>query len=248
MSHPPKHLVDTAKGGFWLAVLSSLLVLIAGPGHAAGWWNTRVGFFLLRWGAYQGMFAGCYGVGVLLADRRKTLVRWALPSIPLGLLAAAIPWNYQNLANAAPAIHDITTDTADPPRFVAALAFRLSAPNPSEYGGSEIAEKQRAAYPEIRPLVLPDPPEQAFDKALAAVKSLGWDIMAAVPAEGRIEATDTTRWFRFQDDIVVRVRAKDGGSVVDARSVSREGKGDAGTNARRLRRFLGRVNGTSDSN
>lgn len=248
MSHPPKHLVGIAQGGFWLAALSALLVLAAGPGHAAGWWSFRTGFFLLRWGAYQGAFAGCYGLGVLLADRRKALLRWALPSIPLGIMALAIPWNYQSLAKAAPAIHDITTDTDDPPRFVAALEIRKASPNPSEYGGPEIAAKQKAAYPELRPLVLPDAPEQAFDKALAAAKSLGWEILAAVPAEGRIEATDTTRWFRFKDDVVIRVRPKDVGSIVDARSVSRVGRGDVGTNARRLRRFLGRVAGTSDSN
>jgi len=83
------------------------------------------------------------------------------------------------------------------------------------------------------------PPEQVFERALAVVDELGWELVAAVPSEGRIEATDTTFWFRFKDDIVIRIRATDGGSEIDARSVSRVGVGDAGTNARRLRKFFG---------
>ena len=74
-----------------------------------------------------------------------------------------------------------------------------------------------------------------------AARELGWEIAAAVSGEGRIEATDQTFWFGFKDDVVVRVRAADGGSRVDVRSVSRVGRSDVGTNARRIRRFLQRV-------
>ena len=53
-----------------------------------------------------------------------------------------------------------------------------------------------------------------------------------------LKATDTTRWFAFKDDVVVRVRPEGAGSRVDVRSVSRVGRGDVGTNARRVRGFL----------
>ena len=82
------------------------------------------------------------------------------------------------------------------------------------------------------------PPDRAFARAEAAARSLGWDIAAAVPAEGRIEATATTRWFGFKDDVVIRIAAAPGGSRVDVRSVSRVGKSDLGANARRIRAFL----------
>ncbi|MEX0696897.1 MAG: DUF1499 domain-containing protein, partial [Dongiaceae bacterium] len=67
---------------------------------------------------------------------------------------------------------------------------------------------------------------------------------AADPAAGRIEATDTTAWFGFKDDVVVRVVARDGGTRVDLRSVSRVGLGDLGTNAGRVRDFLDRLKGS----
>jgi uncharacterized protein (DUF1499 family) len=86
--------------------------------------------------------------------------------------------------------------------------------------------------------VLPAAPDRVFDRALSVARKLGWVVVAAVPAEGRIEATDTTRWFGFKDDVVVRVAPAAGGSRVDVRSVSRVGRSDLGTNARRIRAFL----------
>jgi uncharacterized protein (DUF1499 family) len=82
------------------------------------------------------------------------------------------------------------------------------------------------------------PPPQAFDRALASVREMGWDLVAADAAAGRIEATDTTFWFGFKDDVVIRVRPADGGSRIDVRSVSRIGVGDAGTNAKRIGAYL----------
>ena len=76
--------------------------------------------------------------------------------------------------------------------------------------------------------------ERATEVALA----LGWQIVATAPAEGRLEATDRTRWFGFRDDVVVRVRPDGAGSRVDVRSVSRVGRSDLGTNARRIQAFL----------
>jgi len=144
-------------------------------------------------------------------------------------------------ARSVPPIHDITTDLEDPPSFVAILPLRAGAPNAAQYGGPAIAAQQRAAYPGIATIILPLAPQQAFAKALAAARVLGWDVVAAVPEDGRIEATDRTFWFGFRDDVVVRVRPRNGGSVVDIRSVSRIGRSDTGTNAKRIRRFVGEI-------
>ena len=116
--------------------------------------------------------------------------------------------------------------------------MRTGSPNPIEYEGESISKQQRAAYPDVQPARLAVPPDAAFERALSAARELGWQIVAAVPSEGRIEATDTTRWFGFKDDIVVRVTSSGTGSRVDVRSVSRLGKGDLGKNAARIRAYL----------
>jgi uncharacterized protein (DUF1499 family) len=70
---------------------------------------------------------------------------------------------------------------------------------------------------------------------------MGWEIVATDPSRGRIEATDTTSWFRFKDDVVIRLTARDYGTYVDVRSKSRVGVGDMGVNASRIREFLERL-------
>jgi len=88
------------------------------------------------------------------------------------------------------------------------------------------------------PLDLPDDTVAAFDRAERVSRGLGLEIVAAMPKDGRIEATATTFWFGFKDDVVVRIRPQPAGSRVDIRSVSRVGRGDAGANALRIRKFL----------
>jgi len=85
------------------------------------------------------------------------------------------------------------------------------------------------------------PPPVAFSRALEAAERMGWTLVANNPAEGRIEATDTTFWYGFKDDIVIRVTPAGAGSRVDVRSVSRVGRSDIGTNARRVRRYLAKL-------
>jgi uncharacterized protein (DUF1499 family) len=147
----------------------------------------------------------------------------------------------RQVAQQVPPIHDITTDTEDPPRFAAVLPLRKNATNPVDYGGPEIAAQQHTAYPDIQPLTLPIPRHQAFVQALQTAEAMGWAIVATNPGEGQIEATDTTFWFGFKDDIVVRVQARGDGSRVDVRSVSRVGKSDVGTNAQRIRAYSRRL-------
>jgi uncharacterized protein (DUF1499 family) len=82
-------------------------------------------------------------------------------------------------------------------------------------------------------------PERALDEAAVVARQLGWEIVAVDRARGVLEAIDTTFWFRFKDDIVVRLRDRaQGGTRVDVRSKSRIGRSDLGTNARRIRAYL----------
>ncbi|HEX6266999.1 MAG TPA: DUF1499 domain-containing protein, partial [Burkholderiales bacterium] len=143
-----------------------------------------------------------------------------LGALALGVAAAAIPLELQRRARAVPPINDISTagDTAP-----------------------ATAEQQRRAYPDIQPLVIQMPAQEAFAKARAAAQQMGWEIVSADPAAGRIEAVASTFWFGFRDDVTVRVTPQGAASRIDVRSKSRVGRGDAGTNARRIRAYLKRL-------
>jgi uncharacterized protein (DUF1499 family) len=80
-----------------------------------------------------------------------------------------------------------------------------------------------------------------LDRALQVAQDMGWEILTADRTAGRVEATDTTRWFGFKDDVTVRIAADGPGSRVDVRSKSRVGKGDLGTNAHRIRSYQKRL-------
>ncbi len=157
------------------------------------------------------------------------------------------PLNWLRTASRVPPIHDITTDTQNPPQFVALLPLRKNARNSAQYAGPEVAALQAKAYPHIVPMVLNMPPDRAFQYALSAAREMGWLIVGENPGAGRIEATATTRWFGFKDDVVIRITPAEQGSRVDVRSVSRVGVSDLGTNASRIEVYLKRLNAAAAS-
>jgi uncharacterized protein (DUF1499 family) len=230
---------------FAAALIALLMMLFAGPGTKYDWWNYRIGLTMLAWAAYLGLAAAAAALVlvILLAVPRWRVRPWVpLASLIIALLAVAPPVILRNHARQVPPIHDITTDTADPPAFVALQSERQKAPNGAAYGGPEIAAQQARAYADIKPLMLKEPPQVALQRAIDAARSLGWQVVSTDAASGRIEATDTTSWFGFKDDVVVRVRGEpSGGSRVDVRSVSRVGRSDLGANAARVRKFLSKL-------
>lgn len=170
-------------------------------------------------------------------QRRRELLmttRWTL------VLAAVLPVAALSIVAMRrwPPIHDITTDVDDPPSFLAVLPYRTGRVSPPEYDGAGAAGQQRKAYPDVRPLIVSAPASAVFDAAAAVARGSGWQLVAADPAAGRIEAIATTPMMRFKDDVVIRVRANGERTRVDMRSKSRVGVGDLGTNARRIRAFL----------
>lgn len=225
--------------GFALAAASALAAILAGFGARFGLWHFTTGFSILKWSVFAAIGAALVCViAVVLARRGPRGRGWAVAGLLVSLVIIAIPVSWLYTAKRVPPIHDITTDTQDPPRFQAVLPLRKGAANTTRYGGPPVAAQQHKAYPDIRPLVVHDPPIQVFQQALKAARQLGWEVVAASSKQGRIEATDTTFWFGFKDDIVVRIRPASGGSRVDVRSVSRVGRSDIGTNAARVRRYL----------
>jgi uncharacterized protein (DUF1499 family) len=227
-------------GGIVLAVAlaAGLVLLIAGPGYRIGIFPLQTAFTLLRWAAIGGLGAALLAALALWRAHGRDAL--AILAFIVAATVFAIPFRFQRLAAAAPPIHDITTDTANPPVFQAIVPLRSDAPNSLEYS-QDAGRQQREAYADIKPLILEIPAGQVFERALHAAREAGWDIVESNADSNRIEATDTTTFFGFKDDIVVRLTPLEGRTVVDVRSVSRVGRGDAGTNARRIREFLQRL-------
>ena len=225
-----------------LGAVSLLTLAATGPLHHLGLVGLAGAFGVLKWAVYGALATFVLAiVGMIIAARQRAAMSTALTAMLMSLAAigsiGALAWK----ASRVPAIHDITTDTVQPPPFLAILRLREGALNPVEYGGPDVAAKQQKAFPDIVPLPLNVPPDRAFDRALAAARTMGWELVASDPANGRIEATDTTFWFGFKDDVVIRVTPQPNGSRVDVRSLSRVGGGDIGANAR-IRRYLKTLN------
>jgi uncharacterized protein (DUF1499 family) len=165
---------------------------------------------------------------------------FVIVSMILGLLPVGIMGPQMAAVLDAPPIHDITTDTANPPRFVAVVPLRQNASNGYEYGVSEAwpAEKLGAitieAYPGLKPIKSDLSVADAVDRTEAILQSMGLQIVAVDKDAGLVEATATTFWFGFKDDMVVRVVGDGEGSKIDLRSMSRVGQSDVGANAARI--------------
>jgi len=230
--------------GFIAALAAAVMVGGAGPAYRLKVLPLGSAFAVLQWGAWLGLGAALValigGWVARSAGRRRGLILTSV-GVVLGAVAFGIPFAMLQGAKKLPPIHDISTDTENPPRFVAILPLRAGTPHAVEYEGEAIAKQQHAAYPDIQPLDRTELPDAAYQRALTAARDLGGAVVAAVPNEGRIEATDTTSWFGFKDDIVVRVAPAARGSRIDVRSVSRIGKSDLGKNAERVRTYLRRL-------
>ena len=163
---------------------------------------------------------------------RKDILQRALFALPGAALLLAL-----TSGGSYPTIHDITTDTADPPRFTSAASQRGADSNSLEID-EEVIQQQQEAYPNLQTLVTPLPIEDAYRLALEVATDMGWDIYRQDSNAMIIEAVDTTGIMGFKDDVVVRVRSSARGTLVDLRSVSRVGEGDLGANAARINAFV----------
>jgi uncharacterized protein (DUF1499 family) len=227
-----------------LALLALLLLALAPVGWRAGWWHFRFAFtWLMTASGVAALAAVIVALGVLLLGwSQLSADRFTMAAIGLvlGAVLVYVPWHYDRVRKTVPRIHDITTDVENPPEFIAVLPARSAESAATAiYAGPELVRLQRAAYPDVAPLELPLSAAKAFDLALSVARSMpGWHIVASDQASGRIEASQTSRWFRFTDDVVVRVIGRGSGSRVDMRSLSRQGRSDFGANAARIRLYM----------
>ncbi len=232
--------------------------LVSAIGTGWGLWPWRSGLAGVTWSFFLAI--AVIFAGVVLGQRaRKTglvrpyWLRWA------GMAAAIVyaGWigTYIVADWTSPAIHDISTDLADPPGF-RELVLRsdnwddIPGVDDPEMAGMNPQQRwqivHREAYGDIRSVRIDEPVPSVVAKAERLANARGWDVVTALPEEGRFEATETRTLFRLKDDIVLRVRPTETGegSIVDMRSVSRVGVSDLGANAARVRSFLADLSGT----
>jgi uncharacterized protein (DUF1499 family) len=205
---------------------------------------TLLAFLLTAMGILLAIILGL--IGVLRRKGRPWSaypVRGSLIALVLGIAVLVPVVGFLSVGLKYPPIHDISTDTDNPPVYVKLLEERAAtkAPNSADYN-PKVAEQQKRGFPNLKPLDVAAPAAETFNRALEAAKAMGWRIAAAEPAEGRIEAVDVTYWSGYIDDVVIRVTPiDDTHSRIDVRSLSRVGGGDAGKNGMRIEAYLARL-------
>lgn len=218
----------------YLAWVFLILLPIGVLSVRAGRWQEGLLLYALA-GLLSLVVLAIFAVQYLLPrfqEQRGAILRRALPALPgAALFVLAMQ------GGRVPPIHDITTDVDDPPVFEAARALRGADSNPLSVKPEVIAQ-QLEAYPDLATLRRSGSFESTYNRALTTARAMGWDVTREDPTGGYIEAVATTALMNFRDDIVIRVRTNEEGSLVDLRSVSRVGRSDLGANAKRIRAFI----------
>ena len=183
-----------AQAGVVIALAAVAAALLSGLGHRWGWWGYQTGLLILESAAWSGVAAAALSLFAIIVAVRGGVRRgvvYGVHGLIIGALVFGVPSYKVSQGRKLPAIHDITTDTGDPPRFVAVLPLRTDAPNTSEYGGAKPRRQQQglsrsrarhAGYPAARGV-------RSGPSASHALR--GWEIVAAAPEDNRIEATAT---------------------------------------------------------
>ena len=231
-----------AYAGLALAVLCVAAAMASGLGYQAGLWHFRTGFLILRTAFFASLAAGVLSIlGIVLSRGTRAPLVSGLVGLVIALGFAYVPWQWKQTLDALPYIHDISTDTDNPPQFIAAAQLRKEGDHPVAYDGPEVADQQKSAYPDLAPLVTALPKDKVFEAARQTIQDMGLQLTGADLAAGRLEASDTSFWYGFTDDPVVLVAETPQGTRVDVRSKSRVGRSDLGQNAKRVRAFLQRL-------
>lgn len=244
---------------FVLAAAAVVAFFGAAVGSGMGFWGWQAGLGFLPWTGLAALIALIIAIiGIVLDKRKNRKTRWPLLGLGTLISVGFLGWlvSYVITGLTVPALHDITTDIADPPQF---SALTLRADNWDNIPGADdddmrgMNPRQRwatlhqQAYPNIRSVRIDRPVAEVIEKAKRLAEDRGWTIANVDPAAGHLEATATISLFRFKDDVVLRARAAENGqgSIIDMRSVSRVGVSDLGANAKRIRQFLSDLSGTT---
>ncbi|HEY1631330.1 MAG TPA: DUF1499 domain-containing protein [Rhizomicrobium sp.] len=232
--------------------VSLVLGLVASFGTRFEFFSYRIGLFeIFPWCLYFGIAGAALGLvwaASAFFANTGTGARYGVIGLVGSIVIVAAPIYDIAMSAELPPIHDITTDTEHAPEFVALTSQRPGADNPPEYEGaklitfkgkmSSVSALQHKYYEDVHAAAVLQSPEALFRRANRTAYAMGWAIVAVAPDEGRIEATDTSFFFGFTDDIVIRVKPAGLGARLDIRSEARQGQRDWGRNADRIRAYM----------
>lgn len=228
-------------------VVCQILILVGSPyGYRLGLFDvmTALGGFAIAFAGGALCLLAILGFVIAGLVRKEPLDKGALMvATVLALVPVAFVLPQLQKANSVPPIHDITTNPMDPPVFFEIKKRRVHALNDLVYGDAERSAEdmealQDAYYPDLEPLLTPLTVAESLARSEAVLREMGLEIINVDPGLGVVEATATTQWFQFKDDLIVRIRSEGGQTLIDVRSVSRVGQSDLGVNAERIRRFF----------
>ena len=231
-----------AMSSLILGILGILLPILGALGTRAGLWPFGIGLFMSPGGLLLAALGLVLGIIALLRMRQQG-ARFVLPAhgAALNLLICLYMGSMAAAAFTVPPIHNISTDTKDPPKFTAAHSLRGEDENPLEYDSDAIGPVQREAYPKVEPLIMEMSRVDMYELARDALLDMGMELVREDTEQGELEAVASTFWFGFKDDLIVRLRDVQAGTRMDVRSVSRVGRSDLGANADRILEVIKRV-------
>ncbi len=227
--------------GIWLALVGIVLLIASLAGGGFELLQPITALLLFRIACLVFILSALvttFGIVISMGTAGQASPLYSWGALTISIIIISIAMSQRPGISGVPPIYDLTTDISNPPAFIAILPLLAEVPNRSEYAGADTAKQQQATYPDLITLTIDKPLDAVLTEAEMTVRKLGWDIVAIDPNTGRIEATDTSAWFRFKDDVVIRLTANDPGTRVDIRSRSRVGMGDMSANAERIRAFL----------
>lgn len=202
------------------------LVAVSGVGLFAALVLGIAGLLRIWYGDY-------YGVGE------------ALVGIVIAVIGLAPLASFGFLALKMPPLSQVST-TPERPILFKDMDVRPADAIPIVSPSAEDIALQEESYRDIHPLVLERSAAEAFGLTREAMRRLNWDIVVSEPpvqnSLGYLQATDRTLIMGFTDDIAVEILGDEATATVDARSVSRYGNHDFGTNAGRIRELFAEIN------
>ncbi|WP_440463708.1 DUF1499 domain-containing protein [Psychrobacter sp. ASPA161_6] len=226
-----------------VSLIAFLLVALPGPLYKYGIVDLGTAFTGFKFGVFAGIAALILLVLQMIFKRKTVTLGSTVIALLLSAIAIAMPLSMMNKGKSVPHIHDISTDLINPPKFDAIAPLRADAPNPVEYAGEATAKQQRDAYPDLKTLSYAQSQSELVKATEQAVNNLGWDLVNSDVDKGIVEATDSTMWFGFKDDVVVRVTDNGNERLLDIRSKSRVGGSDLGKNSERIHNFINELDG-----
>jgi len=231
-----------ARFAFYVGWIAAAALPAGALGNRWGWWDYTTGLSTMFGGVVLAVLALVIGIAAFVFGTIRKRPIDKTPALVGAIVAALVlAWSGLQFSKAVtvPRTHDVSTDREDPLVFDAIVDIRGPNTNSLVYTEEEAAI-QAEGYPDLAGVRSDGDANASLDRAAALAEDLGWEVVNKDPGLGIVEATATTFWFGFKDDVVIRVRTQGGGSMVDLRSVSRVGLVDLGANADRIRKFLDR--------